>query len=80
MQQKINHRLKTLKAEMEAGQKLLVEYEEKQRNVRETLLRISGAIQVLEEIIAKADSEEKGEVEQPAEKQAEIEPLGLEAE
>ncbi|NTW77283.1 MAG: hypothetical protein HGB33_05825 [Syntrophaceae bacterium] len=49
MRQKLEKRLEQLKAEFEAGQKMLTELEAKQANVRETMLRISGAIQVLEE-------------------------------
>lgn len=49
MRQKLEQRLEQLKAEFEAGQKMLTELEAKQANVRETMLRISGAIQVLEE-------------------------------
>ncbi|NEO78351.1 hypothetical protein [Moorena sp. SIO4G3] len=49
MKEKLEHRLQSLKAEFEAGQKMLADYETKQMNLRETLLRISGAIQVIEE-------------------------------
>ena len=62
MRQQLEQRLKALKIEFEAGQKMLAELEAKQAGVRETMLRISGAIQVLEEELAKADdqsSEEK---------------------
>ena len=52
MQQQLQERLQSLKAEFEAGQKVLTDLEAKQANVRETLLRISGAIQVLEEVLA----------------------------
>ena len=52
MRRKLEQRLEQLKAEFEAGQKMLVELETKQANVRETMLRISGAIQVLEEELA----------------------------
>ena len=72
----IENRLQSLKAEFEAGQKLLAEYEAKQRNLRETLLRISGAIQVLEEVITEANSEANGEVSQRDDSPAEMEPLG----
>ncbi|MEG3925640.1 MULTISPECIES: hypothetical protein [unclassified Microcoleus] len=72
----LSQRLQALKAEFEAGQKLQAEYETKQRTLRETLLRISGAIQVLEEVIAEADSEANGEVSQPDDSPAEVEPLG----
>jgi hypothetical protein len=74
MYQQLEQRLRSLKAEFEAGQKLQAEYETKQRNLRETLLRISGAIQVLEEVLAKAESIEKGEVSQPYDSPAELEP------
>jgi predicted nuclease with TOPRIM domain len=49
MKQQLEHRLQSLKSEFEAGQKMLADLEAKQVNLRETLLRISGAIQVLEE-------------------------------
>jgi ABC-type transporter Mla subunit MlaD len=38
--------------EYDSGQKMLAELEAKQANLRDTLLRISGAIQVLEELLA----------------------------
>lgn len=49
MREQLEQRLTQLKAEFEAGQKMLAELEAKQRTLRETMLRISGAIQVLEE-------------------------------
>lgn len=57
MRDKLQKRLKDLKAEYESGQKVLSELEAKQANVRDTLLRISGAIQVLEEELANAETE-----------------------
>lgn len=51
MQDKIRERLTQLRSEFESGQKLLHELEGRQQNVRETLLRIGGAIQVLEEML-----------------------------
>jgi len=51
MKEQLEQRLASLKAEFEAGQKMLSELESKQATVRETLLRISGAIQVLEELM-----------------------------
>lgn len=47
----IEGRLHELKREFESGQKLLRELEAKQVEVRDTLLRIGGAIQVLEELL-----------------------------
>lgn len=55
MRDQLEQRLKQLKAEFEAGQKMLAELEAKQASVRETLLRISGAIQVIEEELEKSD-------------------------
>jgi predicted nuclease with TOPRIM domain len=52
MREQLEQRLQTLKKEFESGQKALRELEVKQTNVRETLLRISGAIQVLEEALS----------------------------
>ena len=49
MKQQLEQRLQSLKSEFESGQKMLADLEAKQANLRETLLRISGAIQVLEE-------------------------------
>jgi predicted nuclease with TOPRIM domain len=54
MRTQLEHRLQSLKTEFEAGQKMLSELEAKQMNLRETLLRISGAIQVLEEELSLA--------------------------
>jgi predicted nuclease with TOPRIM domain len=54
MKQQLEQRLKELKAEFEAGQKMLAELESKQAELRNTLIRISGAVQVLQEELAKA--------------------------
>ncbi|RCJ26526.1 hypothetical protein A6S26_14065 [Nostoc sp. ATCC 43529] len=53
MRQQLENRLQQLKSEFASGQKVLADLEAKQINVRETLLRIQGAIQVLEEELAK---------------------------
>ncbi|HAG85000.1 MAG TPA: hypothetical protein DD379_11015 [Cyanobacteria bacterium UBA11162] len=63
MRKQLEERLQALKAEFESGQKVLADLEIKQSSVRDTLLRISGAIQVLEEELAKANSK-NGEVPQ----------------
>jgi uncharacterized coiled-coil protein SlyX len=57
MRERLEKRLKGLKAEFDKGEQTLKELEEQAVAVRQTLLRISGAIQVLEE--------ELGEAEQP---------------
>ncbi len=51
MKEKLEKRLEQLKAELDSGQKVLTELEAKQSNVTQTLLRISGAIQVIEELL-----------------------------
>ncbi len=58
MKEQLEKRLKELKEEFESGQSELDELIKQQNNLQQTLLRISGAIQVLEEEIKKA-SEEK---------------------
>ena len=62
MKEQLEKRLQSLKTEFEAGQRALANLEEKQTSVRETLLRITGAIQVLEEELAVADSSTNGEM------------------
>ena len=54
MREQVQKRLEELEAELDAGQKMLSALETKRDNLRQTLLRISGAIQVLEEELAKA--------------------------
>jgi len=51
MREQLQRRHEDLKKEFEAGQARLQELERQQSFVRETLLRISGAIQVLEEVL-----------------------------
>ena len=51
MQQQIQERLAALRKDFEAGQARLKQMETEQAYLRETLLRISGAIQVLQEIV-----------------------------
>jgi predicted nuclease with TOPRIM domain len=58
MRQQLEQRLTTLKAEFEAGQKMLANLEARQAELRNTLLRISGAIQVLEEMLAAQPDED----------------------
>ena len=52
--EQILNRLASLKKEFEAGQARLRELESEQAYVRETMLRISGAIQVLQELVDEA--------------------------
>ena len=55
MKDQLQRRLDDLKAEYEAGQKMLADLEIKQATLRETLLRIAGAVQVLEEELGRED-------------------------
>jgi predicted nuclease with TOPRIM domain len=52
MKEQLTERLEKLKGEFESGQKMLADLETRQANLQQTLLRISGAIQVLEELLA----------------------------
>ena len=58
MKKQIKKRLEQLKAEYESGQKMLADLETQASNLRTTMLRISGAIQILEELITNAEEEE----------------------
>ena len=51
MKAQLEQRLQQLRQEFESGQRMLADYEAKQAELRQTLLRISGAIQVLEELL-----------------------------
>jgi len=62
MKQQLTERLEQLKQEQLAGQKMLADLETRQLDLQQTLLRISGAIQVIEELLAneaKADVPEQ---------------------
>ena len=50
MRQEIENRLQSLIAEFKAGQEMLAALDAKQAHLRNSLLRISGAMQVLEEL------------------------------
>ena len=61
MQTQLENRLKTLREEYAQGEQVLSELSAKQRDLQHTMLRIQGAIQVLEEelaIAAQANSSE----------------------
>jgi uncharacterized protein (DUF3084 family) len=49
-QNKITERLEQLRAELEKGRKMLAELQAQEGDLQQKLLRISGAIQVLEEL------------------------------
>lgn len=56
MNDQLEKRINELKGELKDGQKVLEELEVKRGNLAQTILRISGAIQVLEEMIAQSDT------------------------
>ncbi|TFG44520.1 MAG: hypothetical protein E4H43_00210 [Bacteroidia bacterium] len=64
MKQQLEQRLKELKTEFESGQKALVDLENRQADLRNTLMRISGAIQVLEEELTKESDPELDDIGQ----------------
>lgn len=72
MKEQIEQRLKELKAEFDSGQKMLADLETQQANLKTTLLRISGAIQVLEELLSPAQATEDGNAHTPEVPQASI--------
>ncbi|HLP89257.1 MAG TPA: hypothetical protein VK184_11790 [Nostocaceae cyanobacterium] len=62
MKEQLLQRLQQLRSEFEAGQRVLAELDAKKANITETLLRISGAIQVLEEELARQNSADNSQV------------------
>lgn len=52
MRDKIEERLAQLRQEYDEGQRLLADLDARKANLQATLLRISGAMQVLEELLA----------------------------
>jgi hypothetical protein len=63
MRERLRARLGILKNEDRIGQAKLQELEQQETCLRETLLRISGAIQVLEELLAEEKSSQTGDPE-----------------
>lgn len=61
MKERMEERLRMLHAEFKAGQEILAELETRQADVRNTLVRISGAIRVLEELLQPATENESPE-------------------
>ena len=61
MKIQLQSRLTELKSEFEKGQQRLQQLEQESTTLRQTLLRIAGAVQVLEEELAKFN-EQNGEV------------------
>jgi predicted nuclease with TOPRIM domain len=57
MKEQIEHRLQSLTAEFRAGQEMLAELEAKKSHLHMTLARISGAMQVLEELLSQGPAD-----------------------
>lgn len=55
MKQQLQTRLDELKQEYDTGAKMIQELDTRREALRESMLRISGAIQVLEEELGKSD-------------------------
>ncbi len=62
MKLELKARLKELKEEYQKGQERLMALEKETSSLSNTMLRISGAIQVLEELIAKDEPGNNSEV------------------
>lgn len=76
MKKQLEQRLKELKEEFESGQKTLADLEAKEAELKSTMLRISGAIQVIEEELAKFNTDNVKPVRQPDLKPAQVVELG----
>jgi len=57
MREQLQARIEVLNNEFETGQARLRELERQESVLRETMLRISGAIQVLQELLAESNEE-----------------------
>ncbi|WNZ08057.1 hypothetical protein [Streptomyces sp. 11x1] len=58
MRAEIEKRVSELETEFAEGKRMLAELEARQTDVQQTLLRISGALQVLNELLAAEDARE----------------------
>jgi predicted nuclease with TOPRIM domain len=70
MREQIQARLEALKNELENGQAELQKVEAQRTYLHETLLRISGAIQALEELLAEGEPAEQNNGTAPVGEQA----------
>ena len=63
MREQLEKRLDELKTEYDQGEKMISDLDARREQVRQTLLRISGAVQILEELL----KEEGAVAEKPPE-------------
>lgn len=80
MKQQLEQRLQKLKDEFESGQKVIADLDNRRAEVQQTLLRIQGAIQVLEEELAKVDDDANDNSNGVVTQSKEVEVLPTEAE
>lgn len=66
MHQQLKHRLQQLQQEYQKGQQQLQKLDQERKNLYETMLRIAGAIQVLEEELNQENGQE-AKLENPEE-------------
>jgi hypothetical protein len=57
MREQIEERLAALRQEFEAGRRMLADLETRQVELQQTLLRIGGAVQVLEELLGSEEAD-----------------------
>jgi hypothetical protein len=67
MREQIEERLRSLRVEFKTGQEMLANLESSLASVRNTLVRISGAIQILEEFTDREDAAQEAGARQPIE-------------
>jgi hypothetical protein len=60
MKDQLSKRLEALRAELKSGQQMEADLQDRLAQLRATLLRISGAIQVLEELLGEENSPDTG--------------------
>lgn len=60
MKAQLERRLAQLREELESGEKMLADLDVRRSNLRDSILRISGAIQVLQEELAALDGRTDG--------------------
>ena len=57
MKEQLERRLEELRGELEAGEKILADLDSRRASLRDSILRISGAIQVLQEEVTRLDDD-----------------------
>jgi hypothetical protein len=66
MNDQLEQRLKALETEFESGKKMLSELEAREAALRSSMLRLSGAIQVLREFVPDTSAVDLPEQDQPS--------------